>query len=196
MENQKCVLCQKEIKGKCYIITKPDKDSYYMSSEESLIGKCLCEDEVCEDDEEEQGFCNDIDGSIWVKVEKNGGIYFFFKSKILHNNFQSNVSNEKLKEICDIVKNIDIKEIKDHEEYFEGKQQIGNLEKAITINSADITSDSIVKPLHDALNHWNKKIYLVLTGIPEKSKLELYVNKEDKAEFIKLANEKMQGYNM
>ena len=49
---------------------------------------------------------------------------------------------------------------------------------------------------NDALNHWNKKIYLVLTGIPEKSKLELYVNKEDKAEFIKLANEKMQGYNM
>lgn len=198
MENQKCVLCKKEIKGKCYIITKPDKNSYYMSSEENLIGKFICDNEANWNDDEEQGFYDDdIDGSILTILPQNKNdnkFDFFFKEKILANNLKAKFSNEILKELCDIVKNIDARETKEHEKYFEGKNEIDNLKKAITVNSVDINSNIIITPMNNLLNYWNKKVYIVLTGQPEKSKLEIYVDKEDEPDFVKLANEKMKSF--
>ncbi len=170
METQKCELCKKEITGKCYIITEPNKDSYYMSSEENLIGKFICDDDAYEDDGQ-QLFSTDVDGSILALTKKNNGLDFYFKGKIVANNFQGEVSNEELKEICDIVKNI-------------GAKEINGLEKAITINS-DVNSDDVANSLHNLLNKWKKKSY-ILTN-PEISKVEIYVNKEDKEDFIKIA---------
>ena len=171
MENQTCVLCKKEIKGRCYIITKPDKDSYYMSSEENLIGKFICDDDAYE--EEGQQVFSDVDGSILASTKGNNGVDFYFKEKIVANNFQGNVSTEELKEVCDIVKNF-------------GAEEINGLEKAITINS-DVNSDEVANSLHNLLNKWKKKSYIAILTNPEISKLEIYVNKEDKEDFIKIA---------
>lgn len=179
METQKCELCKKEIKGKCYIITEPNKDSCYMTSEENLIGKFICDDDAYEDDGQ-QLFSTDIDGSILALTKKNNGLDFYFKGKIVANNFQGEVSNEELKEICDIVKNIDAKEI-------------NGLEKAITLDSVDIESDVVANSLHNLLNHWKKKSYIAIISKPGTSKIEMYVSKEDKEEFVKLANEKMKS---
>lgn len=190
--SKKCVLCGNEIKEECYIVTKPDTDSYYVSTDKNLIGEPICKDEIGDD-----GF-DDFDGAIILFNKYKGNNNFYFKKKIVANRYISHtVSKQELKEICNIVKNIELKQREDNKEYFEGAKYIGNLEKVMkTLDSTDGYSNDVSDAIKYIGETWNKKLYSVITDNSDMGKVELYVNKKDKNEFIDFVKKNIKNIDL
>ena len=175
---KKCILCGNKIKGECYIVTKPDINSYYISTDENIIGKPICKDDVGAD-----GF-KDFDGAI-ISFDEHEGKEFYFKANIVANGYDQSVTENELVELCDIAKSVKIVHTRSNKQYYDCPKCVGNLEKAMkTPESINGYSDGVTDSIKIIGERWDKKLYIVITGDYHIGKIDMYVNKSDKNEFI------------
>ena len=192
MKSPKCVLCGEKInKGENYDIVGSNNDntSYYISSDEKLVDGQLCDEEF-----------EEPDGEITLYI--NGKSHSFdFQDKVVRNpevydKSDSNATSEELIEVCDIANSYHWVSTEDWTEgYYSGKKKVGNLVKVLSSYTGkyDGTEDLV----NFVKNIWNKKVYFVTGKRPNlfNPGIDVYIEKEDKKEFIKELKENVSDIN-
>ncbi|MGC9089956.1 MAG: hypothetical protein ACP5IV_07440, partial [Caldisericia bacterium] len=162
---EKCVLCGEEYpRDEIFYIEEPFKEAEYISTDEKLIGKPICEHEF-EDD-------SDVDGKITVISVEDKPVEFYFKKGVVQNpeafGNDEQIEEDQLEEICNIAKSYKPVEDDPMRSHLESPNKIGSLVKvAGTFTGREDTSD--ISELYDFIksyqseNDYEPRIYVVST---------------------------------
>jgi hypothetical protein len=175
---EECALCGEEDDGEFDNIGEPDENSLYITTNKKMINKPICEHEF-----------EEADGNI-IAYKNNKFGTFAFKGSIVQNPQAVDdygFTNNDLKEICDIANSYIWKKTDVWRGYFEGKNKVGSLVKALSTYTGRDNTDDLVE-LKDFLEtKWNEKAYSVVTSSSNvfNSNIEIYVEGKNKSEFVK-----------